>query len=110
MGCLRVFGGVDFGRFERSRWPVSGPRRAFCGLRCQAFGRSTTAVLAHLAGRLRTAGRLGQVVGERAVAPPAVDSLLKFSMGIRVSEEEDMQGLDISEHGIQTYPESAATN
>lgn len=36
--------------------------------------------------------------------------LLKFSMGVRVSEEEEAQGLDISEHGIQTYPESAATS
>ena len=27
--------------------------------------------------------------------------LLKFTMGVRVSEEEEMQGLDISEHGIQ---------
>ena len=36
--------------------------------------------------------------------------LLKFSMGVRVSEEEERQGLDISEHGIQTYPESAATS
>ncbi len=36
--------------------------------------------------------------------------LLKFSMGVRVSEAEEMQGLDISEHGIQTYPESAATS
>ena len=36
--------------------------------------------------------------------------LLKFSMGVRVSEEEEMQGLDISEHGIQTYPESYATS
>ena len=36
--------------------------------------------------------------------------LLKFSMGVRVSEAEERQGLDISEHGIQTYPESAATS
>ena len=36
--------------------------------------------------------------------------LLKFTMGVRVSEEEEMQGLDISEHGIQTYPESYATS
>ena len=34
--------------------------------------------------------------------------LLKFSMGVRVSEEEEMTGLDISEHGIQTYPEATA--
>ena len=36
--------------------------------------------------------------------------LLKFTMGVRVSEAEEMEGLDISEHGIQTYPESAATS
>ena len=36
--------------------------------------------------------------------------LLKFTMGVRVSEEEEIQGLDISEHGIQTYPEPAATS
>ena len=36
--------------------------------------------------------------------------LLKFTMGVRVSEAEEMTGLDISEHGIQTYPESAATS
>ena len=35
---------------------------------------------------------------------------LKFAMGVGVSEEEEMQGLDISEHGIQTYPESAAAS
>ncbi len=34
--------------------------------------------------------------------------LLKFSMGVRVSEEEEITGLDISEHGIQTYPEATA--
>ena len=36
--------------------------------------------------------------------------LLKFTMGVRVSEAEETEGLDISEHGIQTYPESAATS
>ena len=36
--------------------------------------------------------------------------LLKFTMGVRVSESEEQEGLDISEHGIQTYPESAATS
>ena len=36
--------------------------------------------------------------------------LLKFTMGVRVSEAEELAGLDLSEHGIQTYPESAATS
>ena len=36
--------------------------------------------------------------------------LLKFTMGVRVSEAEETEGLDISEHGIQTYPEAVATS
>ncbi len=31
--------------------------------------------------------------------------LLKVTMGVRVTREEEEQGLDISEHGINTYPE-----
>jgi Amt family ammonium transporter len=34
--------------------------------------------------------------------------LIKKSMGLRVSREEELQGLDISEHGIEAYPEEAA--
>ncbi len=36
--------------------------------------------------------------------------MLKFSMGVRVSEAEELEGLDISEHGIQTYPEATASS
>jgi Amt family ammonium transporter len=31
-------------------------------------------------------------------------SILKFTMGIRVSAEEEVQGLDIGEHGQEAYP------
>ena len=31
--------------------------------------------------------------------------MLKATMGVRVTEEEEVEGLDISEHGIETYPE-----
>ena len=30
--------------------------------------------------------------------------VLKYTMGIRVSPEEEMQGLDIGEHGNEAYP------
>ena len=50
------------------------------------------------------------VVAWSLVTGFALFYLLKFTMGVRVSEEEEMQGLDISEHGIQTYPESYATS
>jgi len=29
--------------------------------------------------------------------------ILKSTMGIRVSEEEEQRGLDISEHGMESY-------
>ena len=35
----------------------------------------------------------------------AVFGALKVSMGIRVSPEEEQEGLDISEHGMQAYPD-----
>ena len=31
--------------------------------------------------------------------------LIKVSMGVRVSEEEEVRGLDISEHGMEAYPD-----
>ena len=31
--------------------------------------------------------------------------LLKTTMGIRATREEELAGLDVPEHGIQTYPE-----
>ncbi|MCI0845764.1 MAG: ammonium transporter [Chloroflexi bacterium] len=30
--------------------------------------------------------------------------LLKFTMGVRATREEELEGLDLSEHGIETYP------
>lgn len=35
--------------------------------------------------------------------------VLKYSMGIRVSPEEEMQGLDIGEHGNEAYPNFVKT-
>ena len=32
-------------------------------------------------------------------------SLLKATMGLRVSEEEEMMGVDVHECGIDAYPE-----
>ena len=31
---------------------------------------------------------------------------LKMTMGVRVTDEEEEAGLDISEHGVSTYPEA----
>jgi Amt family ammonium transporter len=29
---------------------------------------------------------------------------LKYGMGVRVTEEEELEGLDMPEHGLQAYP------
>ncbi|MBD3274550.1 MAG: ammonium transporter, partial [Candidatus Marinimicrobia bacterium] len=31
--------------------------------------------------------------------------LIKATIGLRVSEEEEMQGLDVGEHGMEAYPD-----
>ncbi len=36
----------------------------------------------------------------------ATFALIKATIGIRVSEEEELAGLDISSHGMYGYPES----
>lgn len=53
---------------------------------------------------------VGQLVGVLAVGLAAfvfslgLFGLLKVTMGIRVSEDEEFEGLDIGEHGLEAYP------
>jgi Amt family ammonium transporter len=55
----------------------------------------------------------GQFIGLVAVAAAAftfsiiVFGILKFTIGIRVSSEEETEGLDIGEHGQEAYPDFA---
>jgi Amt family ammonium transporter len=56
-----------------------------------------------------------QVVGIAAVAVFSLVSnlilwkIIKGVMGLRVSEEEEMEGLDIGEHGMEAYPDFMAS-
>jgi Amt family ammonium transporter len=34
-----------------------------------------------------------------------VFTLIKWTIGLRVSEEEELEGLDLSEHRTETYPD-----
>ena len=36
--------------------------------------------------------------------------ILKFTMGVRVSPEEEAEGLDIGEHGQEAYPHFAPSS
>ena len=50
---------------------------------------------------------MGVVLAWALVTGFALFLLLKFTMGVRASEEEELQGLDASEHGLQAYPADA---
>jgi Amt family ammonium transporter len=55
----------------------------------------------------------GQLIGAGTIfvwvffASLIVWSVLKATMGIRVSEEEEYEGVDVSECGMEAYPEFA---
>ena len=59
-------------------------------------------------------GLVGQFIGVFAVAAAAflfalvVFGILKATIGIRVSEEEEVNGLDVAEHGGHAYPDFQA--
>jgi Amt family ammonium transporter len=40
-----------------------------------------------------------------AVAALIIFSIVKATMGLRVSEEEESEGLDVGEHGLEAYPD-----
>ena len=58
---------------------------------------------------------MGQLVGVGATAvyvlliSTAAWLVLKYTMGLRVSAEEEMEGLDIGEHGMYAYPAPLVT-
>jgi len=43
-----------------------------------------------------------------SIAALVIFSLVKATMGLRVSEEEEIEGLDLGEHGMEAYPDLAA--
>jgi ammonium transporter, Amt family len=58
---------------------------------------------------------IGQLVGVGATAvyvlllSTAAWLVLKYTIGLRVSEQEEIEGLDIGEHGMYAYPPSLVT-
>jgi Amt family ammonium transporter len=50
---------------------------------------------------------MGVVLAWALVTGFALFLVLKYTMGVRASEEEELQGLDVSEHGLQAYPAEA---
>ena len=48
---------------------------------------------------------IAAIIGFVGIATAIVWAILKFTMGIRVSEEDEESGVDYSEVGIEAYPE-----
>lgn len=88
-----VFGTLAVGLFaDAAAAPLTGPANGLF------FGGGFTQLWAQLVGVL-TAG--GYVFGVAIVAW----AVLKVTMGIRVSAEEEIEGLDVGEHGNSAYPD-----
>ena len=48
---------------------------------------------------------VGATIGFTFTLPFIVFAAIKYTIGLRVSEAEELRGLDISEHGMFGYPE-----
>ena len=51
---------------------------------------------------------IGAIVGWTLVMSGALFAAIKFTIGLRVSEQEEIEGLDIGEHGMAAYPDFSA--
>jgi len=47
----------------------------------------------------------GAIIGWTVATSGAMFLVLKYTVGLRVSEEEELRGLDFFEHGIEAYPD-----
>jgi len=72
------------------------------GLLAVCFSNPEASLVAQLAG-------IGSIFGFVFVASLAVWFVIKAVMGIRVTEEEEYQGVDYSECGMEAYPEFTGT-
>jgi Amt family ammonium transporter len=96
-----VFGTICIGLFATPEHlaQAGNPAGAFPGL---FYGGGVKQLMTQLIG-------VGACAAYVFVLAAAAWLLLKFTMGIRVSPEEEMTGLDIGEHGNEAYPNFVKT-
>ena len=85
-------------------WPLHGLCGVWGGIACGIFGMEA---LGGLGGVSLASQLIGSLAGAvyAAAAGAIVYGALKATMGIRLSEEEEFQGADLSIHKIGAYPE-----
>ncbi len=87
-------------------WPLHGVAGSWGGVACGIFG-------SKLLGGLGGVSLAAQIIGTLAAIVVAVISgwlvysVLRLSVGIRLTEHEEMIGADLSIHNIEAYPEEA---
>jgi ammonium transporter, Amt family len=85
-------------------WPLHGVAGSWGGIAAGIFGSSAlggaggVSLLAQLSGTLAA-------IGYAAVVGSAVYLALKKTIGIRLSEEEELKGSDLAVHHVSAYPE-----
>jgi Amt family ammonium transporter len=52
---------------------------------------------------------IASIVGWTAVTAGVLFAVIRLTMGLRVSEEEEIRGMDLLEHGIDAYPDWGAS-
>ncbi len=85
-------------------WPLHGLCGAWGGIACGIFGLKALGGIGGVSFAAQVAGTAVGAVYALA-AGLAVYGLLKAAVGIRLSEEDEHAGADMSIHGISAYPE-----
>jgi Amt family ammonium transporter len=111
-GAVAVLSVMMFDRFELDDPVGATTVHLVCGVLGTLFvglfaaGRTTTITGADLGYTISFGTQLLGVVSYAAVCLPAallIFAVLKSTIGIRVSEDEELKGLDIGEHGMEAY-------
>ncbi|OGI43815.1 MAG: ammonium transporter [Candidatus Muproteobacteria bacterium RBG_16_64_11] len=89
-------------------WPLHGLAGAWGGIACGIFGSTALGGMGGVSLTAQLVGTLGGVAVALA-GGLAVYGLLKATVGIRLSEEDEFQGADLAIHKISANPEEDTT-
>lgn len=87
-------------------WPLHGVAGSWGGFACGIFGSKALGGLGGVAIAAQLIGSTAAIIFALACGW-AVYSLLKMTVGIRLSEHDEIVGSDLSVHHIEAYPEEA---
>jgi Amt family ammonium transporter len=75
---------------------------------CGIWGTLAVGIFGAMAGTKQFMVQLigvGAYGGATVIAALIIYAIVKATMGLRVSEEEEFEGLDLGEHGLEAYPD-----